>query len=84
MKFDVEDPVKYETVVISLAYKTNIFLKTYRFNGGVAAVQGNGEFVDLARVQGSPEDGGCTGIFPGRHRHVSEDQTVAQRLQIYR
>jgi len=51
MKFDAEDPVKYETVVISLAYKTNIFLKTYRFNGGVAAVQGNGEFVDLARVQ---------------------------------
>lgn len=51
MKFDSEDPLKYETVVISLTYQTRIFLKTYRFNGGVAAVQGNGEFVDLARVQ---------------------------------
>lgn len=51
MKFESEDSVKYETVVVSLTYQTRLFLKTYRFNGGVAAVQGNGEFVDLARLQ---------------------------------
>ncbi|MGE8227853.1 MAG: hypothetical protein ACN6RK_18900 [Stenotrophomonas sp.] len=51
LKVESEDSFKYETVVVSLTYKTTIFFKTYRFNGGVAAVQGNGEFVDLARMQ---------------------------------
>lgn len=51
MRFGAEDTVRYETMVISLTYQTKIFFKTYKFNGGVASIQGNGDFVDLARVQ---------------------------------
>lgn len=51
MKVEEEYSLKYETAVVSLSYKTGIFFETYSFNGGVAAVQGNGEFVDLTRMQ---------------------------------
>lgn len=45
MKFDSPDSTRYQMAFVSLDYVTKVRLKTYSFSGGVASIQGNGEFI---------------------------------------
>lgn len=45
MKFDSPDSTRYQMAFVSLDYVTKVLLKTYSFSGGIASIQGNGEFI---------------------------------------
>jgi hypothetical protein len=47
MKFESEDTTRFQTAIIKLHYEARKFIKTYIFDGSIASILGNGEFIQI-------------------------------------
>lgn len=45
MKFESEDKTRFQAIVINAHYETRILIKSYDFDGSIATIRGNGEFI---------------------------------------
>lgn len=47
MKWESQDPTRYQTAIIQLNYESRKLIKTESFSGGVAMILGNGELIPM-------------------------------------